>query len=83
MKTKTTDEFRRYGCSDRFIMIHRVWASTKPYPESLKNYTHAKIAEDYEKLKEKLDQEIKLLEENSEEEGTRMDAGIEIKEQDE
>ena len=42
-----------------------------------------KIAEDYEKLKEKLDQEIKLLEDNSEEEGTRMDSGIEIREQDE
>ena len=61
----------------------KVWASSKSYFISQKSHTFIKIAEDYEKLKEKVDQEIKLLEDNSEEEGTRMDSGIEVREQDE
>ena len=36
--------------------------------------------EDYEKLKERLDAEIKAIVENPEEEGMRLDAGIDVEE---
>ena len=51
--------------------------------ENKHNRRISQIAEDYEKLKEKVDQEIGLLKENSQAEGTRLDAGIEIQEPEE
>ena len=43
----------------------------------------SQIAEDYEKLKARVDEEIRVLKNNSEMEGTLMDPGIDVQEMEE
>ena len=43
----------------------------------------SQLMEDYEKLKERLDAEVQAIIENPEEEGMRVDAGIDIEEKEE